>query len=316
MSVELRLLAAFVAVAEEGTFTAAARRLTVTQPALSRRIVQLERQLGVAVLRRTTRSTELTAAGEALLDHARTAIASAEAGVRAAREAADIDAARELRVVLSRNRDGSVPVAALSGLRARFPALTVAVDRSKTGPAIRAVLEHRADVAFVRGLPDDADEHLRTEVVLQEELLAVLPAGHPLAAAATVPVERFRREPVVFFSGEDELCTPHTVRELWGEEASVPSRAVALRPDIDAMIEEVAARGDALTIAYASNVARAQSLGLVARPLAPARFRPLFLVRRRDDRRPHVLGFVDQVRSATRDQSAARAAVPPLRSVA
>lgn len=70
-SIELRHLRAFVAVAEELNFTRAAERLFVTQPALSRQVRSLERLLGVDLLRRSTRLVELTVAGEALLDRAR-----------------------------------------------------------------------------------------------------------------------------------------------------------------------------------------------------------------------------------------------------
>lgn len=67
MDVEIRHLRAFVAVSEAGTFTAAARRLLITQPALTR-IQQLERILGVTLIKRTSRSVELTQAGHTFRD--------------------------------------------------------------------------------------------------------------------------------------------------------------------------------------------------------------------------------------------------------
>src|SRR3954454_17719931 len=87
MSVELRHLRAFVAVAEELNFTRAAGRLHLAQQALSSQIRQLEERIGVSLLTRTTRKVELTPAGEVLVDHARAALAATEHAVAAARGA-------------------------------------------------------------------------------------------------------------------------------------------------------------------------------------------------------------------------------------
>ena len=83
MSVELRHLRAFVAVAEELNFTRAADRLHLAQQALSKQIRQLEEQLGTQLLDRTTRKVELTPSGLALLEHARTLLGGADRAVAA-----------------------------------------------------------------------------------------------------------------------------------------------------------------------------------------------------------------------------------------
>ncbi|WP_320668992.1 LysR family transcriptional regulator [Patulibacter defluvii] len=294
MSVELRLLEAFVAVVDEGTFTAAAARLTLSQPALSRRIVQLERLVGGPVLQRTTRATDLTAAGEALLPHARAALRSAEAGALAARAVAG--GGRTLRVLLSRHGDGRVVGLAMARLREQQPRVRVDVARGSSREAIDALRHGRVDVAFARALPEGDLDGLDAELVLREALLAVLPASHPLAALDVVPLARFAAEPAVFFNSDD-LCSRRTVREVWGQDATVPDVAVALRPDVDAMVDEVAIRGDAVTIAYPADEARAASLGLVLRPLAPEVDRPLYLLQRSDDERRQVTAFVALVRT-------------------
>ncbi|MEA2443482.1 MAG: hypothetical protein QOJ12_774, partial [Thermoleophilales bacterium] len=82
---ELRHLATFVAVAEEGSFTRASDRLHIVQSAVSAGVRTLERELGAALFDRTTHQVELTDAGHALLPEARTTLAAA----RAAREAVD-----------------------------------------------------------------------------------------------------------------------------------------------------------------------------------------------------------------------------------
>src|ERR671914_584475 len=82
MDVEIRHLRSFVAVAEERNFTRAAERLHLAQPALSAQIRQLEQRMGVQLLERTTRKVDLTPAGEALLEGARTLLDGVEAGAQ------------------------------------------------------------------------------------------------------------------------------------------------------------------------------------------------------------------------------------------
>jgi acetyl esterase/lipase len=97
-AIELRHLRAFVAVAEELNFGRAAARLHLSQPALSRQIQALERLVGCRLLRRSTRSVELTPAGGALLERARRLLADVDAAVSATQSAGGELAARVARL--------------------------------------------------------------------------------------------------------------------------------------------------------------------------------------------------------------------------
>ena len=107
--IELRQLRYFVAVAEELHFGRAAARLHMSQSPLSRAIRELERELGLVLFVRTTRRVELTAAGSALLEHARRVLTEVDAAVDEARHAAEPD--RGILTVgygpFSRSRRGS-----------------------------------------------------------------------------------------------------------------------------------------------------------------------------------------------------------------
>src|ERR1700724_1366904 len=85
---ELRHLRYFIAAAEMGSLTEAAKRVLTSQPSLSRQIRDLEHQVGVELLSRSVHGVELTAAGEAFLDHARVALMHVDAAVETARRAA------------------------------------------------------------------------------------------------------------------------------------------------------------------------------------------------------------------------------------
>src|ERR1700719_1935204 len=85
---ELRHLRYFVAVADAGSLTVAARKLHTSQPSLSRQIRALEDEVGAQLLTRSARGIELTPAGRAFLEHARTALSQVEAATGAARRVA------------------------------------------------------------------------------------------------------------------------------------------------------------------------------------------------------------------------------------
>jgi DNA-binding transcriptional LysR family regulator len=144
---EVRQLRYFVAVAEELHFGRAAERLGMAQPPLSRAIRDLERQLGVRLLERTTRQVALTPAGEVLLRDARTALDTVAAAARRARHAGR--PAAGLRLALKADYDaGLLPriLAAYQREEATLPVELVLGGRGEQAPALR---DGRADVALL-----------------------------------------------------------------------------------------------------------------------------------------------------------------------
>ncbi len=175
---EVRQLRYFVAVAEELHFGRAAVRLGMAQPPLSRAIRDLERQLGVALLERTTRQVRLTAAGEVLLRDARTALEAVTAAARRARQAGS--PSPRLRVALKADVDGGLLPQILDAYCSDDAAMPPELVLGGFGKQAQALRDGHADVGLLL-CPFD-DRGLDSEPLLTEPLLAALAAVDPLAA--------------------------------------------------------------------------------------------------------------------------------------
>jgi DNA-binding transcriptional LysR family regulator len=179
MNIELRHLRYFVAVAEEASFTGAARRVHVAQQVLSTQIRQLEEAVGAVLLRRTSRGVVLTPAGAAFLDSARATLAGLERGVAAALHAAASVSGR-LSVGLSVAAAGEMRTRLLTSFAGAYPAVELELlTYDLTAPAA-GLLDHRTDVALIRP-PVDAPG-ITLDEVESEPRVFVLAAGHPLAS--------------------------------------------------------------------------------------------------------------------------------------
>ena len=233
---ELRQLTYFVAVAEELHFRRAGERLHVAQPAISEQIRKLERELGVQLFARNSRSVSLTAAGAAMLEEARRALSQAEAARRAARDAQG--------QALGRLRIGYLPDAvppAVPRLLRRFSAAAPGITTSlQTGLARRLledVREQRLDAAIV-GLPAPVTG-LRVVPLAEEETIVAVADTHPWARQPAIDIGGLERTPLVhlpravnpaFFDGVLGACRAAGVAPVLIEiaEASVENVLLAV----------------------------------------------------------------------------------------
>ena len=199
MSVELRHLRYFVAVAEELNFTRAAQRLHIAQQALSTAVRQLEERVGAQLVERTTRRVELTPAGRALLESARELLAGAEHAVAAAREAAGERPALTVGFVAAatHRRFGE-------GLRIfgeRRPDVNVLVRFGDLLDPSGGLRDGDVDAAAVHG-PFDATG-LELLHLWSDEIVAVMAADHPLAERTEITIEELVAEPTFLFPTPD-----------------------------------------------------------------------------------------------------------------
>jgi len=140
----------FVAIARSGSFTDASRRLARSQPAISRRIHQLEQSLGVALFERTGRRARLSAAGDALLPHAEAALAAAADGARAVEAARSGTSPARLRLAVVGTLADSHLVEALRALEARHPRSRVEVATASSREVTALVRAGAADLGAGR----------------------------------------------------------------------------------------------------------------------------------------------------------------------
>jgi DNA-binding transcriptional LysR family regulator len=197
--VELRQLRYFLAVAEEGRFSRAARRLHIAAPSLSQQIQALERELRVPLFERTPQRVELTIAGQALVERARVILAEVERARADVRAAAGTGRQRlTLRVA---NMADLVLGGPLRSLSLGIDGIEVSVSSSRGDDALEAVRQGRADAAIVWSrAPIDRD---LDGVVLGSVLFGVVvPLGHRAADSARVPVAALDGEILVMFPRE------------------------------------------------------------------------------------------------------------------
>lgn len=182
-TLETRELSYFVSVAEELHFGRAAVRLGIAQPPLSRAIQQLERRLGVTLLERNRRGVALTGAGQVLLGEARAILDGAAAAARRTRRAAA--ATNRLTLATKAGSNHELLRKLLDAHAAEPGAAEIEVLLCGMGDQARMLRDGRADVALMQR-PFDALAGFDTEDLLTEQQVAILPAGHPLAARTSL----------------------------------------------------------------------------------------------------------------------------------
>jgi DNA-binding transcriptional LysR family regulator len=177
VTVELRQLRYFVAVAEESSFTRAAEQLHLRQQSLSQQIRALERSLGMRLFDRDTRGTRLTEAGRAFLPEARGVLARLDTAIDVVQRAGRGEVGNLNLAFLSSTANYMLPPV-VRAMRERFPDIELSTHNVPISDLVAGLRNGKFHAAFTRPplVPD-----LETRVVTTEPVCAVLPAGHPLA---------------------------------------------------------------------------------------------------------------------------------------
>ncbi|BBK32740.1 DNA-binding transcriptional LysR family regulator [Stella humosa] len=265
-------LEAFVQVVRLGSFSAAAARLNLTQPAISLQLRQLEQRLGVRLIERVGRRATATAAGLELMGHA----ARIEAALLAAGEAMASHAKGEVgRVRIGTGATACIyllpPV--LAGLRQRLPALEIVVTTGNTPEILRAVEDNLLDAALVT-LPAPG-RMFQVRPIVEDPFVAIFPAGEELPARATPGLLSAR--PLVLF---EPGARTRSLVDAWFLAGGLPARPMMELGSVEAIKEMV---GAGLGCSVLPGMAMAAGHPRLAwRPLSPRLARSLALVMRQD----------------------------------
>ncbi|WP_147822517.1 LysR substrate-binding domain-containing protein [Salidesulfovibrio onnuriiensis] len=194
---ELRHLKYFVAVAEELHFGRAARRLHIAQPPLSQQIRQLEDELGIRLLERTSRKVGLTSEGELFLDEARKVLAGLDRAVERVRNMAH-GGEGNLSIGFLGPAALSVLPEAIREFREQNPGIRLDLTSASTRDQLRMLRSGRIDVAFMRLFGHDASE-FRTRLFVSDTYMLAVPEGHRFSALESVPLSELRDEPLILY---------------------------------------------------------------------------------------------------------------------
>ncbi|PAX87750.1 LysR family transcriptional regulator, partial [Streptomyces albidoflavus] len=196
--IEARHLRVLRAVAATGSFSAAARELGCTQPAVSQQMKALESSAGTPLLIRTGREMRLTQAGEALTRHAAGILAGLTAAEEEVAAIAGLRAGR-VRLVSFPSGSSSLVPAALAALRAAHPGTRVSLEEAEPPRSAELLRAGDCDIALAfryagATAPDEWDD-LVVRPLLADRLVGLVPEGHRLADAASAGIGELAADP-------------------------------------------------------------------------------------------------------------------------
>lgn len=258
---EFRQLRYFVVVAEERNIGAAAQRLHVSQPPISRQIKALEEELGVVLFLRTSRGVELTAAGEAFLEEASRILADASRAGERSRAAATGEYG-QLEVAYFGSAIFQIVPSLLKAFTKQVPEATISLTRLNTQRQIDAVREGRIHVGFSRYYPRDPS--VQIERIVDEPLLLASTADENAPREGPVPLSALEGHPIILFPREN--------RPSIADEVILLLKRAGIEPQVTHITDDVTS-GLALTAIGAGSCLVPQSVAAI--PWPGVQFNPL-----------------------------------------
>jgi DNA-binding transcriptional LysR family regulator len=297
--IELRLLRYFLAVAEEGHFGRAAKRLHISQPPLSQAIRKLETHLGVELFRRGSRGVALTDAGATFAEEVRKVLAGVDVAVAEARRAGGAQSA--LRIGAAAYIQLEPLHRFVAALRERHPTSHAHVARLPALEQQRRLRDGRLDLGL---FPETDDQDgLRREPLLPEEPLAAFMApDHPLAGNdAITPGDLFGERVLVYETANPPLWEACRGRfEEVGYRFNIVDDIAGSSDGRDGLLAASTGRGIVLLPASLAEVSQADSL-VAQRDLDPPVSMPQTVVAWRADPSPRLARVIGVVREVARE---------------
>jgi len=230
---ELRQLEYLIAVAEEANFTRAAERVGISQPGVSAQIRQLENELGAQLIDRSGRRASLTAAGEAVLEHARAALAAAGAARQAA-DAVNGLLRGQLTVGMVTGCTVTPLFDALAGFHHAYGGVDITLIEGGSAELAAGVRAGQIDLALV-GTAGQPPAGVGSFTVVSERLVAMVPPAHPLVDHGPVRLRDVTAYPLICMPPGtglrgvlDQACAAAGLRPVIAVQASAGEAIIQL----------------------------------------------------------------------------------------
>ncbi|MGZ0049396.1 LysR substrate-binding domain-containing protein [Brevibacillus gelatini] len=194
---ELRQIQYFIEVAKREHFTEASHNLHVAQSALSRQIANLETELGVSLFIREGRNVKLTAVGKIFLKHVELAMNEIEKAKQKIDEFLDPERGT-IRVGFTSSLAANPLPTVISGFRARYPDIGFQLRQGSYQGLIDSVINGEIDLAFLGPVPTQ-EKNVRSHIFFAENIVALLPAKHPLAKQTSLRLDQLQDDTFVLF---------------------------------------------------------------------------------------------------------------------
>ncbi|MFZ1741873.1 MAG: LysR family transcriptional regulator, partial [Pontixanthobacter sp.] len=221
---ELRDLRSLIGIAETGSLSAAARKLHLTQPALSASLRRIEDELGVQLVRRHSRGAVLTEEGKYVLQKSYDIVHDVAEIVSVVHDLAE-EPVGSVRLGLPTNVAGGLIPELLPQLRQRYPRIRLHIVEMMSGALAELLQLGRLDLAVLFDIQPMAG--LRSEPILKEKLYLLVHCDHPLATRKTVRLEEVARLGLVLPSAQN------SIRKLIESSCSAEGLSLNVIADID-----------------------------------------------------------------------------------
>jgi LysR family transcriptional activator of glutamate synthase operon len=194
---ELRQLKYFIEVAKREHVTDAADALHVAQSAVSRQISNLENELGAPLFIREGRNVKLTPVGKIFWEHIELAIREIEKAVQEVNEYLDPESG-VIRIGFPNSLAANTLPRVISAFRQQYPKIRFQLRQGILSTLTKSVIKGEIDLAFVAPVPTEHDQ-LNGHILFTEEMMAVIPANHPLTEFEEIRLDQLHKEPFVMF---------------------------------------------------------------------------------------------------------------------
>jgi DNA-binding transcriptional LysR family regulator len=260
IDMDLHKLRGFHRVALDGSFTAAARRLGLTQPTLSLQVKALERELGAKLFERDSRHVVLTHEGDVLFRLAGQLFATEEEMEALFRQKTLLQPSR-LTLATNQSIAAHILPSRLSVFTGRFPKVEINIHNLRTADILSAVLDGSVDVGIV--LIDPKVSGLTARMVLPYEMVLVTPRGHPLSSRSRVTLGDIARHPFISYTKDTET------RRLIDEPFNRARQQISIRMALGStdLIILYVSLGYGVSIIHNLNIDEANRVHLHVRPL-------------------------------------------------